>query len=82
MSERRQMTLIDWKSIVGAGALLGRCRVRLPNGLEIGEIGVFSKDGRRWAQLPAQPMRDSNGRPIVGVNGKAKYVSPLKWSTR
>jgi hypothetical protein len=39
------------------GALLGRAKVRLPNQLEISDIGIFSKEGRRWAQLPAEMMR-------------------------
>jgi hypothetical protein len=76
------MTLIEWRPIENAGALIGRARVLLPIGLEISDVGVFSKDGRRWAQLPAQPMRDSDGKPITGPDGKARYVSLLKWATR
>ena len=57
-------------------------KVILPNGLEIADIGIFSKDGRTWSQMPAQQVRDGEGRPITDGRGKSRYVSSIKWSTR
>ena len=76
----RRMTLIEWRPIENAGALIGRAKVLLPIGLEISDVGVFAKDGKRWAQLPTARMRDADGKPITGPDGKARYVSCLKWS--
>jgi hypothetical protein len=45
---RPRMQLLEWQAI-GKGSLIGRARVRLPNQLEIADIAVFEKDGRRWA---------------------------------
>jgi hypothetical protein len=79
--ERPRMRLLEWKQI-GKGFLVGCAKVILPNGLEIADIGIFSKDGRTWSQLPAQQMRDADGRPITDDRGKARYISSIKWSTR
>jgi hypothetical protein len=75
------MRLLEWNQI-GKGSLVGRAKVILPNGLEIADIGIFSKDGRVWSQMPAQQVRDADGRPITDDRGKARYVSSIKWSTR
>jgi hypothetical protein len=78
---RPKIRLLDWHG-VGKGALLGRAKVRLPNGLEIADIGVFTKGGRIWAHLPAQAMRDAEGRAITDDRGKLRYTSPIRWSTK
>ena len=79
--DRPKMRLLDWKQI-DKGFLVGRAKVILPNGLEIADIGIFSKDGRTWSQMPAQQVRDAEGRPITDDRGKSHYVSSIKWSTR
>jgi hypothetical protein len=71
---------LGWEP-VNKGALIGRARVRLANQLEIADISVFEKDGRRWAQLPAEIMRDAAGQPLKNERGKSRYRSPLKWAT-
>jgi hypothetical protein len=43
------MELLDWSRIANAGALLGKAKVRLPCGIEISDVAIFQKDGRRWA---------------------------------
>ena len=78
---RPRMRLIEWRQI-DKGFLVGRAKVILPNGLEIADIGIFSKDGRTWSQMPAQQVRDGEGRPITDGRGKSRYVSSIKWSTR
>jgi len=65
------------------GALLGRASVLLSCGLKISDIGIFCNHNGRWAKLPSELMRDADGRPLKDpVTGKARYRSPLKWSTR
>ena len=76
----RQLRLIDWKP-GPSGALVGRAAVEIA-GLVITDIGIFTKDGRRWAQLPSEPTRDRDGHILKGERGKARYRSPIKWKTR
>lgn len=76
-----RMQLLDWKRI-GKGALVGRATILLPSGLQIAEVGIFQKDGRSWAQLPSEPMRDAAGQLLKDDRGKTRYRSPLKWATR
>ena len=76
------MQLLDWRRL-DKGALVGRATVLLPSGLQISDIGIFRKDGEAWSQLPSEPMRDAEGQILKdAVTGKARYRSPLKWSTR
>jgi hypothetical protein len=75
------MRLLDLKRI-DRGALLARATVLLPSGLQISDIGIFQKDGRCWAQLPSEPMRDAEGQLLKDDRGKTRYRSPLKWSTK
>jgi hypothetical protein len=80
--ERPKSVLLNWTPI-GAGYLVGKATARLPIGLEIADIGVFQKDGRRWAQLPSEPLRDyATGQPLKDDRGKPKYRSSIKWQTR
>lgn len=77
------MELLDWSRILNAGALLGKAKIRLPNQLEISDIGIFQKDGRRWAQLPSEIVRDyATGQPIKDERGKTRYRSALKWASK
>jgi hypothetical protein len=76
-----RMELLGWEE-VRKGALLGRARVRLPIQLEIADIGIFAKDGARWAQMPSEVMRDATGQVLTDERGKPRYRSPLKWASR
>lgn len=77
----RGLQLLDWKRI-DKGALIGRATVLLPSGLQISDVGIFTKDGRTWAQMPAEAMRDADGQLLKDERGKTRYRSPLKWATR
>ena len=77
--ERGRMVLIDWRPM-RSGALVGRATVMLPIGLLISDVGVFERDGSRWTQLPAQQLQIA-GAPVLGANGKQRWVSPIRWST-
>jgi len=79
---RPRMQLLEWTRI-GKGMLVGRAKIRLPNQLEIADIGIFvGRDGARWAQLPSEIVRDQAGQPLKDDRGKPRYRSPLKWATR
>jgi len=80
--DRRRLELLSWDPVTGSGALLGRAKVRLPIGLEIDGVAVFEKDGRRWATLPAEVIRDRDGQTIKDERGKARYRSMMRWSSR
>jgi hypothetical protein len=79
-ADDRRMKLIEWEPI-GKGMLLGRATVEL-DGLVISQIGIFAKEGSRWAQLPAEVQRDREGGIIKDERGKAKYKSTIRWRNR
>ena len=80
--DRPRPALLDYESIVNGGALVGKAKVR-HQGLEIADIGIFQKDGRTWAQLPAEPLRDyQTGQILKDERGKTRYRSSLRWQTR
>jgi hypothetical protein len=79
--DRPKMQLLEWKRLDKV-ALVGRAAALLPNGLQISDIRIFTKDGRSWAQLPSEAMRDAEGQPLKDDRGKVRYRSPLKWTTR
>jgi len=81
-SSPSRMALLSWEPASKAGALLGRAKVKLPNGLEIARIGLFQRaDGVRWAQLPSEIMRDAEGQPLKDDHGKIRYQTAICWST-
>ena len=81
MTAKPGMQLLDWRRI-DKGFLLGRASVLLPIGLRISDIGVFEKEGRRWAQLPAEMARDAVGQAIKDERGKTVYRSLIRWATK
>jgi len=77
------LQILDLSRILNGGALLAKCKIRLPNRLEISDVAIFVKDGKRWAALPSEVQRDyTTGQPVKDENGRAKYRSSLRWSTR
>ena len=79
--ERPKLWLLEWEP-VGKGALVGRAKVRLPNGLEISDVALFAKDGRCWVQLQSEPMRDRDGKPFTDETGRSRYRSSIRWTSR
>jgi len=80
--DRPRMKLEGWKRSDKGGSLIGRANVLLPSGLQICDVAVFAKDGRRWAQLPSEAMRDAAGMVMRDDHGKIRYRSALRWSSR
>lgn len=57
---------------VNKGALEGFANFRLPKiGMEIYGCGVYSKNGRRWVNLPTREYKDPN-------TNETKYASIIK----
>lgn len=56
------------------GSLVGFFDVELPSGLILRECSLFSKDGRRWVNLPSQKN--------TGRDGKAIYKHMVEFATR
>jgi hypothetical protein len=81
-TDRLGLQLREFRAIANAGALIGRATAEFTGGLVISDIGVFAKDGRLWAQLPAEPQRDRDGQILKDDRGKAKYRSALRWRDR
>src|SRR2546423_8386592 len=80
-TQPRGMQLLEWRRI-DKGALVGRATVLLPIGLQITDIGIFTKDSQSWAQMPSEAMRDADGQLLKDDRGKTHYRSRLKWATR
>jgi hypothetical protein len=77
---RPRLKLRSWKPLQ-KGSLVGFAGVTLPSGLEIDNVAVFIVGSRRWVNLPARPMRDANGQPMLDDKGKPKYIPLLRWGT-
>ena len=50
--------------------------------LTIRDVPLHEKNGRRWAQLPAKPQVDQDGRVVVNGAGKRQYVTILEWDSK
>jgi len=76
-----RMRVLEWAPATKPGMFLGRVKISLPNGLEIAEIGIFGRDGRRWCQFPGEVMRDRDDRPMLDQRGKKRYRNLIKWAS-
>jgi hypothetical protein len=63
------------------GFMAGFAKANL-SGLIIDRITVFTKDGRKWCQLPAEPIRNAAGAYLDDSSGKKRYTSRLSWADR
>jgi hypothetical protein len=78
----RGMALLGWAPNDSGGIVVGRASVELPNRLCIDGITVFNKNGRRWASMPAEMLRDRDGQPLLDERGKRKYRNILRWKDK
>lgn len=75
------MKLIDFRPF-SRSTLRGFASIALTNGLIVTDCPVHvAANGRAWASLPAKPMLDRDGQPIV-IDGKRQYDAILKWRDR
>jgi hypothetical protein len=63
------------------GFMVGFAKANV-GGLVIDRITVFAKDGRKWCQLPAEPIRNAAGEYLHDDTGKKRYASRLSWENR
>jgi hypothetical protein len=54
-------------------SLRGFCRVRLPSGLVVREVGLHALAGRAWASPPARPMTTKTGTILLDDHGKTRW---------
>jgi hypothetical protein len=81
MSAPSEISILDWRPLE-RGTLRGFARVKIPSWhLVIDGVAVHEKDGRRWAQLPAKPMLNSD-RELEREDGKIRYAKILWFETR
>jgi hypothetical protein len=50
-------------------------------GLDIDDVAIHEKGGRRWASLPARPMIGAYGVTLRDEKGKVRYINTLRWLT-
>ncbi len=64
-----------------SNSLLGFADVTFGS-LLIHDVGIHSKDERRWVSMPAKPMINRDGQVIRGDDGKTKYAPILSWADK
>lgn len=50
--------------------------------LKIFDVGLFEKDGRRWASLPSKPKINREGHVIRGKDDKIEYAPVMAFASR
>ena len=79
---KRSLRCIDWRPCE-RGTLRGFADLFLPSlHLEIRDIAIHEKNGKRWAQLPARPQLGRNRELVRDPSGKVQYATILKFSDR
>jgi DNA-binding cell septation regulator SpoVG len=57
-----------------AGTMLGFISAELPSGMIIHSMKLMvAPRGRRWIAMPAEKRVDSDGKPVIGPDGKPLY---------
>lgn len=72
--------VLDWKPIA-KGSLRGFCKIEMPSGMVICEIGVFFGENGLWAAPPSKAMVGRNG-PVMGSNGKPRYSAMVEFTSK
>ena len=58
--------VIEEYTAVTRNALRGFARVRMPSGTIFHDVGIYEKDGKRWASPPSKPMLGRDGKQMRG----------------
>ena len=72
--------LLGWQPL-RRDRLAGFATVQI-GALIIHDAPVFAGDGRYWANVPAKPQLDADGRQRRDSGGKVQYAPVLQWATR
>ena len=75
------ITCTEWRPLV-KNTLRGFAQIEIWElRLKIHDVAVHTKDGRRWAQLPAKPqIRD--GTLVTGDDGRPVYHPTMSFESR
>jgi len=74
--------ILDWRELK-RNSLLGFAKIRVPEWhMVISDVGIYEKDGRRWASLPSKQLLDGSGQALRDDNGKAKYMRLVYFEDR
>ena len=73
-----QIVIRSWRALP-KNTLRGFANVTV-NGLEIDDVTVHERGGEWWISLPARPLIENS--QLVVHDGKAQYVSIMRWSDR
>ena len=79
---RPGLLLVDWKPMP-RNSLRGFAEVKLPNGLTIHDVTVYTANGKSWASLPSKPIVAADGTVKRDeTTGRIKYLPILAWPDR
>jgi hypothetical protein len=59
--------------------LCGYADVEFGIGLQITGLTLLGDSGERWIGMPSKPVLDTDGRHIVGPDGKKPWAKILSW---
>lgn len=77
----RSAELIEFRALA-KGSLRGFATVKLPIGLILRDMPVFTGDRGPWVSLPRKQIANRDGTPKLGQNGKPVYQALVEWETR
>jgi hypothetical protein len=77
-----EIVCTNWKTYI-RGTLRGFADIRIGAWhLNLRDVAVHEKNGRRWAQLPAKPQLDDNRELIREPSGKIRYYRNIWFDDR
>lgn len=80
---RPGVTVIDFKAVASAGALVGFVDLHLPSWhLRLFGCAVFDNGSRRWVSLPGRPQLDREKRALTDTNGKVSYCPTVAFDRK
>jgi hypothetical protein len=62
-------------------SLRGFCRVRMPSGMILHDVGIYEKDGKRWASPPSKPAIGRDGTAFK-KDGKPVYTPIVSFASK
>ncbi len=73
--------VIEEFKAVTRNSLRGFARARMPSGVIFHDVGIYEKDGARWASPPSKAMIGRDGKQIER-NGKPAWQPVVSFATK
>ena len=73
--------IIEEFKAVSRNSLRGFARVRMPSGVIFHDVGIYGKDGTRWASPPSKPMLGRDGAQIKR-DGKPRWTPVVSFAAK